>query len=90
MVLVDNSPFCSVPSIHTANQKIQFYPNKHDREMRDLTKYLKSLVEYDDMRVKNARVFKLRQLFNGLNLVQNGVVSLNESKSSIFKRLFNK
>ena len=69
MVLVDNSPFCYVSCIENAIPIIPYFSNKNDREMRDLVKYLKVLITYNDVRYKNNKVFRLRTLYDGLNLV---------------------
>ena len=60
MVLIDNSPFCYTTMVDNAIPIIPFYSNKNDREMKDLVKYLKEMIKYEDVREKNAKTFKLK------------------------------
>ena len=62
LILIDNSPYSFSPQIDNGIPIIPFYNNKKDRELVDLTRYLKKLRGVDDVRLNIRDTFRLGEV----------------------------
>jgi CTD small phosphatase-like protein 2 len=59
MVIVDNAAYSFGYQIENGIPIIPYYDNKSDQELKMLSKYLKYLNQFSDMRDVNKRVFRM-------------------------------
>ncbi|CAD8191176.1 unnamed protein product [Paramecium pentaurelia] len=81
VVLIDNSAFSYAFQIDNGIPIIPYLDNKKDNELQHLESYLKNLIQYDDFRKVNNRIFNLQAIQN-CNSIQQAIRCITSNSNS--------